>query len=62
MQRDKHMGMKAGEIMKDTKLMGHRKKMESWNGKIRTVKCFRGLQSQGRCNIGIEIMTGKERK
>lgn len=34
-------------------------KMESWNGKIRTVKCFRGLQSKGRCNVRIKIMTGK---
>lgn len=36
-------------------------KMESWNGKIRTVKCFRGLQNKGRCNIRIKIMTGKEK-
>lgn len=33
MQRDKHMGMKAGEIMKDTKLTGHRKKWRAGMGK-----------------------------
>lgn len=38
----------------------HEKK-ESWNGKIRTVKCFRGLQSQGRYNIRIKIMSGEEK-
>lgn len=36
-------------------------KMESWNGKIRTVEGFRGLQSQGRRNIRIKINTGKEK-